>query len=54
MKEPVNQPSDDMTKCNDAANDMLQCLNLRGGKVARVCVKKVSLDIELDNDCKCD
>jgi hypothetical protein len=54
LKAPMNQPPDDKAKCNDKANDLLKCLNLDGGKVTKVCVKKVSLDIALDNDCKCD
>ena len=41
-------------KCKDKAQDLLKCLNLGDGKVKNVCVKKVSLDIELNNDCKCD
>lgn len=41
--------------CDGAAQKLLDCLNVGGGKkVKKVCVKKVSIDIELDNDCACD
>lgn len=40
--------------CNDKAAALLDCLKLGGAKVQKVCVKKVSLDIQLDNDCGCD
>jgi hypothetical protein len=52
-KEPGNLPDRD-GKCNDKAAALLKCLNLGGGKVKEVCVKKVSVDIVMDNDCKCD
>ncbi len=42
-------------ECSDAAQKLLNCLNVAGDKkVKKVCVKKVSLDIELDSDCGCD
>ncbi len=38
--------------CDGAAQKLLDCLNISGDKkVKKVCVKKVSVDIELDNDC---
>jgi zinc metalloprotease ZmpB len=41
--------------CDGAAQKLLDCLKVGGGKkVKKVCVKKVSIDIELDNDCGCD
>ncbi len=40
-------------KCKDKAQDLLKCLNLGDASVKHVCVKKVSLDIELNNDCSC-
>ena len=41
-------------ECEKAANKLLDCLNVSGGKkVKKVCIKKVTLDVELDNDC-CD
>ncbi len=40
--------------CDTVAQDLLGCLKVTGNKkVKKVCVKKVSLDIELDNDCDC-
>ncbi len=42
-------------ECQDAAQSLLECLKISGDrKVKKVCVKKVSVDIELDNDCDCD
>ena len=41
--------------CDEPAQKLLDCLKISGGqKVKKVCVKKVSVDIELDNDCGCD
>ena len=41
--------------CGGAAQDLIDCLKIGDGKkVKKVCVKKVSIDIELDNDCGCD
>jgi hypothetical protein len=37
--------------CTGPAGALLDCLHLPGQKVKKVCVKKVSLDIELKNDC---
>jgi hypothetical protein len=40
------------TSCNDAAQGLLDCLQVDGGRpVRRVVVKKVSVDIVLDPDC---
>ena len=40
--------------CDGVAQKLLDCLKISGGKkVKKVCVKKVSVDIELDNDCGC-
>lgn len=55
LKEPSGgvslQPGRD---CKDAAQRLLDCLNVPGDqRVKKVCVKKVSLDIQLDNDCDC-
>jgi hypothetical protein len=42
-------------RCNHVAQGLLDCLHVgRGQKVRHVCVKKVSLDIELDSSCSCD
>lgn len=41
-------------ECQKAADKLLDCLNISGSrKVKKICVKKVTLDVELDNDC-CD
>lgn len=41
--------------CDGAAQNLLECLNISGdNKVKKVCVKKVSVDIELENACGCD
>jgi zinc metalloprotease ZmpB len=54
LKEPSGGPRRPGT-CNDKAAELLKCLDLGGAKVKNVCVKKVSLDVELENDCgKCD
>lgn len=39
--------------CKDKAAALLDCLNIGNAKVGKVCVTKVSLDIQLDNDCGC-
>lgn len=55
MKAPtIDGQGGNGSKCKDKATELLDCLNLGGGKVKNVCVKKVSLDIEMDNNCKCD
>jgi hypothetical protein len=42
-------------RCNHVAEGLLGCLHVgKGQKVRHVCVRKVSLDIELENDCDCD
>ena len=42
-------------RCQHIAQGLLDCLHVgRGQKVRHLCVKKVSLDIELDSDCRCD
>jgi zinc metalloprotease ZmpB len=42
-------------RCEHIAKGLLDCLHVgRGQKVRHVCVRKVSVDIELDNDCRCD
>jgi hypothetical protein len=45
-KQPVSKD------CDGAAQKLLDCLKISGDKrVKKVCIKKVSVDIELDNDC---
>ncbi|HNF68333.1 MAG TPA: hypothetical protein PLL28_03105 [Chitinophagales bacterium] len=53
-KEPGYIPGK-KDRCTDKAQDLLDCLHLNSGKVKKVCIKKVSLDIELNSDnCQCD
>lgn len=51
---PGTPPGSGGTDCRDKAAALLDCLKLGGAKVKKVCVKKVSLDIVMDNDCGCD
>jgi hypothetical protein len=37
--------------CRDIANDLLRCLKVDTGPVKRVCVRKVSVDIDFDDCC---
>jgi zinc metalloprotease ZmpB len=51
---PVNErPADDRGKaCRDKAQDLLECLDLGSTKARRVRVRKVAIDIEMDDgDC---
>ena len=50
LKEPMNQPPDDVTTHNEKATELLKSLHLNGRKVANVRVRNVSLDIELGNE----
>jgi hypothetical protein len=55
MTEPSHGRGRPGTQCKDVAQELLDCLKLSGDrKVKKVCVKKVSVDIQLDNDCGCD
>lgn len=55
LKKPSGGKLPPGKDCGDAAQKLLDCLKISGDKkVKKVCVKKVSLDIELDNDCCCD
>ena len=55
LKEPsggARRPGQD---CDDAAQQLLDCLELGGGRrVKKTRVRKVSVDIVLDDDCGCD
>jgi len=54
LKKPSGGKLPTGKDCDTAAQKLLDCLKLSGSKkVKKVCVKKVSLDVELDNDC-CD
>lgn len=49
----VDRPKD--KTCLDEAQRLAECLEVSGGrKVKKVCVKKIAVDIELENDCDCD
>jgi len=55
LKTPSGGKPPGGTHCDGAAQKLLDCLKVGGGqKVKKVCVKKVSIDIELDNECGCD
>jgi hypothetical protein len=42
-------------QCQDVAQKLVDCLKVSGGRrVKKVRVKKVAVDIELENDCDCD
>ncbi len=48
-------PEDKKEGCRDKAKQLLDCLNLPGGKVKRVRVRKVAIDVEMESgDCCCD
>ncbi|MGQ0541661.1 MAG: hypothetical protein ACT4O9_07415 [Blastocatellia bacterium] len=52
LKEPSGGKQPGGKDCEGAAQKLLDCLKVSGGKkIKKVCVKKVSVDIELDNDC---
>ena len=53
LKKPSGGKQPSGKDCGPAAQKLLDCLNI-DQKVKKVCVKKVSVDIELDNDCGCD
>ncbi|MBI5433584.1 MAG: hypothetical protein HZA52_12210 [Planctomycetes bacterium] len=53
LKSAANSGSSDPSaKCRDTAQDLLRCLSIDAGKIERVCVKKVSIDIDLDPHCQ--
>jgi hypothetical protein len=52
LKKPSGGKQPGGKDCEGAAQKLLDCLKLSGDKkVKKVCVKKISVDIELDNDC---
>ncbi|MGE5212979.1 MAG: hypothetical protein ACM3NN_04710, partial [Nitrospirota bacterium] len=57
LEMPFNELTPEQQKegCRDKARELLNCLDLPGGKVKRVCVRKVAIDVEMkcDDDC-CD
>lgn len=55
MTEPSRGKGWPGTQSKDVAQELLDCLKLSGDqKVKKVRVKKVSVGIQLDNDCCCD
>jgi zinc metalloprotease ZmpB len=55
LKTPSGGKQPSGKECGGAAQTLIDCLKVGGGKkVKKVCVKKVSIDIELGNDCACD
>lgn len=53
--EPASGKGGRDARCNQAAQGLLDCLHVGGGqKVRRVCVKRISVEIEFNNDCGCD
>ena len=55
IKAPINKTDDPCnTKCHGPAQELLKCLNVSDQNIKQVSVKKVSLDIIMDNeDCSC-
>lgn len=48
-------PEDRTDRCRDKAKRLLECLDLPSGKVKRVRVRKVAIDVEMgEDDCCCD
>jgi hypothetical protein len=55
LKKPSGGRRHDTADCDHAAQKLVDCLKVSGNrKVKKVRVKKVSVDIELDDDCGCD
>lgn len=52
-KVPNEVPGEEKGDCIDNAKHLLDCLDIDipESKVKNVCIKKISIDIELDNDC---
>src|SRR5690606_23090227 len=54
IKTPINSGDSCNVKCNTKAEELLKCLKLSNQEIKKVHVKKISLDIEMDNDdCGC-
>lgn len=48
-------PEDKKKECREKAKQLLDCMNLPGGKVKRVRIRKVAVDVEMESDdCGCD
>jgi hypothetical protein len=55
LEIPFNEmtPEEQKEGCRDKARELLECLDLPGGKVKRVCVRKVAIDVEMKCDDVC-
>jgi len=55
LETPFNEltPEEQKEGCRDKARELLDCLDLPGGKVKRVCVRKVAIDVEMKCDDGC-
>jgi hypothetical protein len=54
IKAPINSEDACNSKCMAPAQELLKCLNVPNQKIKKVQVKKVSLDITMDqDDCSC-
>ena len=54
INEVIKKQDTDCAKCSDNAKDLLKCLNITNQDVKKVIVKKISIDIEMnDKDCNC-
>ena len=55
LEMPFNEltPAEQKEGCRDKARELLDCLDLPGGKVKRVCVRKVAIDVEMKCDDAC-
>ena len=53
LKEPALElpPRDKEPDCTDAAEDLLECLNLPTDEVKSVRVRRITVDIDLKDDC---
>lgn len=57
LDRPYNDqtPNDKTDRCRDQAKRLLDCLDVPSGKVKRVRVRKVAIDVEMnDDDCCCE
>jgi len=55
ISRPWNADRPKIKNCLDEAQRLAECLQVSGDrKVKKVCVKKIAVDIEFENDCDCD
>lgn len=50
---PNERPEQEAEDCKDSAQKLLDCFDIEipQGKVKRVCIKRITIDIDLENDC---